>query len=55
MASAIVTESGSRTCFGKDTLLLTNRGFMTIADIVSQYSNHDIYVSSLNEKTLEVE
>lgn len=55
LASAIITESGSKTCFGGDTLLLTNLGFMTIADIVNKYQEQDIFVTSLNEKTLKVE
>ncbi len=54
IASGIITNKGGRTCFSGDTKILTNKGFMTIAEIhKSDYKK--IKVPSLNRKTLKIE
>jgi len=54
LASAIVTDEGSKTCFPKDTLLLTNKGFLPIKDIVEGYKKEQIYVLSLNKENFNL-
>jgi pyruvate,water dikinase len=55
IAKGIITEKGGRTCFAGDTKILTNKGFMTIEDLVKKYNNEEIKVLSLNSKTLKLE
>jgi pyruvate,water dikinase len=55
IAKGIITEKGGRTCFAGDTKILTNKGFMTIEDLVKKYNNEKIKVLSLNPKTLRLE
>ena len=55
IAKGIITERGGRTCFAGDTLILTNKGFMTIKEIVKQYDKEGIKVLSLNPQTLKLE
>ncbi len=53
-AAAIVTNRGGRTCFSGDTQLLTNKGFMSFADVHEK--GHDgLSVPALNRDTLKVE
>jgi len=54
-AAAIVTNSGGRTCFTEDTIILTNKGFLTIKDIFKRYKKEIIKVVSLNKENLKVE
>ncbi|MFU8788880.1 MAG: PEP/pyruvate-binding domain-containing protein, partial [Methylobacter sp.] len=54
IASAIVTNRGGRTCFSSDTLLLTNEGFLSFAD-VEQRGCDDLHVPALNRDTLKIE
>jgi pyruvate, water dikinase len=54
IAKGIITEKGGRTCFAGDTKILTNKGFMTIEDLVKKYNNEEIKVLSLNPKTLRL-
>ncbi|MDO9142022.1 MAG: PEP/pyruvate-binding domain-containing protein [Methylobacter sp.] len=54
IASAIVTNRGGRTCFSGDTILLTNQGFLTFAEL-EQRGCEDIQVPSLNRDTLKIE
>ncbi len=53
IASAIVTNSGGRTCFPQGTKLLTNHGFINIEEIYENFENFE--VPSLNRNTLKVE
>jgi len=55
IAKGIITEKGGRTCFAGDTKILTNKGFITIEDLVKKYNNEEIKVLSLNSKTLKLE
>ncbi|MFZ2725708.1 MAG: PEP/pyruvate-binding domain-containing protein [Methylococcaceae bacterium] len=54
IASAIVTNRGGRTCFSGDTLLLTNEGFLSFAQI-EQRGYHDLQTPALNRQTLKME
>jgi pyruvate,water dikinase len=53
MAAAIVTNRGGRTCFAGETKILTNKGFVNIKDLLGNHD--DVYVPSLNRKTLKIE
>ncbi|WP_006787943.1 phosphoenolpyruvate synthase [Thiorhodospira sibirica] len=53
-AAAIVTNRGGRTCFAGDTQLLTNRGFISFAQLHEQ-GCEGISVPALNRETLRVE
>lgn len=55
MASAIITDEGSKTCFGKDTKILTNKGFLSIKEIVEKFNKENLKVISLNKKNLKLE
>ena len=57
MASAIVTNKGGRTCFTGDTLLLTNKGFITFENVFKEYetATSSLMVPSLNRNTLKIE
>jgi len=53
-ASAIVTNSGGRTCFAGETQVLTNKGFMTLRQIYEQgYAG--LLTLSLNLETSSIE
>jgi pyruvate,water dikinase len=54
-ASAIITESGGRTCFTGDTLLFTNLGFLTMEEVVERCGSEKIYTISLNRESLKIE
>lgn len=51
--AAIVTDEGGSTCFTGDTILLTNKGFRTIAEVCSNYEG--LEVPSLNKHTMKIE
>jgi pyruvate, water dikinase len=53
-ASAIVTNSGGRTCFDGDTKILTNRGFMTLQQ-VHERGFQGLLTLSLNTQTHKIE
>lgn len=53
-ASAIVTNSGGRTCFDGETKILTNQGFMTIQQIYEQ-GYQGLSTLALNTKTHQME
>ncbi|WP_071189941.1 phosphoenolpyruvate synthase [Trichormus sp. NMC-1] len=53
-ASAIVTNSGGRTCFDGDTNIITNQGFMTIQQIYEQ-GYQGLSTLALNTKTHQIE
>ena len=55
LASAIVTDEGGKTCFSEDTKVLTNKGFLSIKEIVEKYKIQKIKVLSLNRKSLKLE
>jgi pyruvate,water dikinase len=55
VASAIVTNSGGRTCFSGDTLILTNKGYLPISEIVKNYKKENYKVISINKKNLKIE
>ncbi len=55
LASAIVTDEGSKTCFGGDTKILTDKGFFSIKEIVEKFKEEEIKALSLNKKTLKLE
>ncbi|MFH1967764.1 MAG: PEP/pyruvate-binding domain-containing protein [bacterium] len=55
IASAIITDSGGRTCFDGNTKVLTNNGFLTIKEIVKECKNKDINVLSVNTENLNIE
>jgi len=55
VASAIVTDEGGKTCFSEDTKVLTNKGFLSIKEIVEKYKIQKIKVLSLNRKSLKLE
>ncbi len=55
MASGVITEEGGRTCFTGDTKILTNKGFFTMEQIHSMFSQDSpICVPSLDVKTNRV-
>jgi pyruvate, water dikinase len=53
-ASAIVTNSGGRTCFDGETKILTNQGFMTIQQVYEQ-GYQGLSTLALNTKTHQME
>ncbi|MBO1067613.1 MULTISPECIES: phosphoenolpyruvate synthase [Nostocales] len=53
-ASAIVTNSGGRTCFDGETKILTNQGFMTIQQIYEQ-GYQELSTLALNTNTHQME
>ena len=53
-ASAIITNSGGRTCFDGETKVLTNKGFMTLQDIYDQ-GHEGLLTLSLNPQTSKIE
>ncbi|MCV3213202.1 PEP-utilizing enzyme [Plectonema radiosum NIES-515] len=53
-ASAIITNSGGRTCFDGETKVLTNKGFMTLQDIYEQ-GHEGLLTLSLNPQTSKIE
>ncbi|MBN3894110.1 MAG: phosphoenolpyruvate synthase [Nostoc sp. NOS(2021)] len=53
-ASAIVTNSGGRTCFDGKTKVLTNKGFMTLREIYEQ-GYEGLLTLSLNTQTNKIE
>ncbi|MEH2296932.1 phosphoenolpyruvate synthase [Nostoc sp.] len=53
-ASAIVTNSGGRTCFDGKTKVLTNKGFMTLREIYEQ-GYQGLLTLSLNTQTNKIE
>jgi pyruvate,water dikinase len=53
-ASAIVTNSGGRTCFDGKTKVLTNKGFMTLRQIYEQ-GYEGLLTLSLNTQTNKIE
>ncbi len=53
-AAAIVTNRGGRTCFSGKTMLLTNKGFMTFAE-VHERGHEGLSVPALHRDTLKVE
>jgi len=55
MASAIVTDAGGRTCFTGDTILLTDKGFLSMKEIFSNYSEEKLKTLSLNKRSMKME
>ncbi len=53
-AAAIVTNRGGRTCFSGDTMLLTNQGFLSFAQ-VHERGHEGLSVPALNRETLKIE
>ena len=53
IAAAIVTNRGGRTCFTEDTILLTNKGFMSFGEVYN--SEDELFVPSLNRESLKIE
>jgi len=53
-ASAIVTNSGGRTCFDGETKILTNKGFITLRQIYEQ-GYEGLLTLSLNTQTNKIE
>ncbi|PSF35703.1 phosphoenolpyruvate synthase [Aphanothece hegewaldii CCALA 016] len=53
-ASAVITDSGGRTCFAGDTKILTNQGFMTLQQIYTE-GHEGLSTLSLNTKTHKIE
>ncbi|MGQ9660687.1 MAG: PEP-utilizing enzyme, partial [Thermochromatium sp.] len=53
-AAVIVTNRGGRTCFSGDTQLLTNKGFMSFAEVHEQ-GHAGLSVPALDRTTLKVE
>ncbi|QLE54386.1 phosphoenolpyruvate synthase [Nostoc sp. TCL26-01] len=53
-ASAIITNSGGRTCFAGNTKILTNKGFMTLRQIYEQ-GHQGLFTLSLNTQTDKIE
>ncbi|MHA1838403.1 MAG: PEP/pyruvate-binding domain-containing protein [Candidatus Ranarchaeia archaeon] len=55
-ASAIITNKGGRTCFSKDTLILTDIGFLSIQDVYYLVTQgRRLYTVALNPGTLRME
>ncbi|MBI5765789.1 phosphoenolpyruvate synthase, partial [Candidatus Falkowbacteria bacterium] len=54
-AAAIVTNSGGRTCFSGDTLVLTNKGFKSFAQLGDLLKKEKIFIPSLNKENLKIE
>lgn len=55
MASGVITEKGGRTCFTGDTKVLTNRGFLTMEQIHSLFSNKpELCVPSLDAASRKI-
>jgi len=55
MAKAIVTDAGGRTCFSGETKILTDKGFLSIKEIVENHKKENYKVLSLNKETLKIE
>jgi len=54
-ASAIVTESGGRTCFSGETKILTNEGFLKISEITRNKIEKELFTLSINRDTYKIE
>jgi len=56
IAGAIVTNRGGRTCFTGETMILTNKGFITISEAYNKIGlKEELYVPSFNKETYKVE
>jgi len=56
IAGAIVTNRGGRTCFTGDTILLTNKGFISFEKIYERINNkEEFFVPSFNKETFKIE
>ncbi|MBU4274802.1 phosphoenolpyruvate synthase [Patescibacteria group bacterium] len=55
LASAIVTDEGGKTCFGGETKILTNKGLLSIREVVENRNKEKIKVLSLNKEKLDLE
>ncbi len=55
IAKAIVTNAGGRTCFTGETNVLTNKGFLSIKEIVEKHKEEDYKVLSLNKESMNFE
>ena len=56
LASAVITDEGSRVCFAGDTKILTNKGFLTIKEIVENIKeNKTLQTLSFNKEKMVLE
>jgi pyruvate,water dikinase len=55
LASAIITDEGGKTCFEGNTLILTNKGYLPIKDVVELSTKENIETLSLNKNTFKLE
>jgi phosphoenolpyruvate synthase/pyruvate phosphate dikinase len=53
-AAAVVINRGGRTCFNGATKIITQFGFMSLADVYT-YSKGKLYTPALNRKTLSIQ
>jgi len=56
LSSGIVTDEGGRTCFSGDTKVLTDKGFLSLKEIIEKLKRKEkIKALSLNKKSLKLE
>jgi len=55
IASGIITNRGGRTCFSKDTKILTNKGVYSFEDLYKLKNTKGLMTPSINRKTLKIE
>jgi len=54
LASAIVTDEGGKTCFGGNTLLLTNKGFLKFSELYNEFKPNEFQTLSFDTKSNEI-
>lgn len=54
-AAAIVTDEGGMTCFGRNTKVLTTKGFMTMEQVYGELCQNNLKVLSFNPRTMKTE
>ena len=54
LASAIVTDEGGKTCFGGNTLLLTNKGFLKFSELYNEFKPNEFQTLSFDTKSNKI-
>jgi len=55
LAAGIITDEGGKTCFAGETKILTDKGLLSIKEIVNCLKTDKLKVLSLNKQTLQLE
>jgi pyruvate, water dikinase len=54
LASAILTDEGGKTCFGGNTLLLTNKGFLKFSELYNEFKPNEFQTLSFDTKSNKI-